>query len=57
MDQVIFLGTGGARMVMSSQVLSTGGMILEMDDTLLSIDPGPGAIVHANREGIPNSRR
>jgi len=52
MDQVIFLGTGGARMVMSSQVLSTGGFILEMDDTLLSIDPGPGAIVHATREGI-----
>ena len=52
MNQLIFLGTGGARVVMSSQVLSTGGIILEMDDTLLSIDPGPGAIVHATREGI-----
>ena len=52
MDQLIFLGTGGARMVMSSQVLSTGGFILEMDDTLLSIDPGPGAIVHATREKL-----
>lgn len=52
MDQLIFLGTGGARVVMSRQVLSTGGLILKMDDTLLSIDPGPGAIVHAIREGI-----
>lgn len=52
MDQLIFLGTGGARMVMSSQVLSTGGIILEMNDTLLSIDPGPGAIVNAARQGL-----
>ena len=39
-------------MVMSSQVLSTGGFILEMNNTLLSIDPGPGAIVHAARLGF-----
>lgn len=52
MDQITFLGTGGARVVMSSQVLSTGGFILEMNNTLLSIDPGPGAIVHAARLGF-----
>lgn len=52
MDQVTFLGTGGARMVMTSQVLSTGGLLLEMNNTLLSIDPGPGAIVHAARLGF-----
>ena len=52
MDQLIFLGTGGARVVMSTQSLSTGGIILEMNDTLLSIDPGPGAIVHAARMGL-----
>lgn len=53
MDQLIFLGTGGARVVMSTQSLSTGGIILEMGGNLLSIDPGPGAIVHATRMGIP----
>lgn len=52
MDQLIFLGTGGARMIMPRQLLNTGGIILEMDNTLLSIDPGPGAIVHGVREGI-----
>lgn len=52
MDQLIFLGTGGSRVVMSSQVLSTGGIILKMDDTLLSIDPGPGAIVHGIQQGL-----
>jgi len=52
MDQITFLGTGGARVVMSTQALSTGGFILEMNDTLLSIDPGPGAIVHSARMGL-----
>jgi ribonuclease BN (tRNA processing enzyme) len=52
MDQIVFLGTGGARRVMSSQVLSTGGIILKMNGTMLSIDPGPGAIIRATQERI-----
>jgi len=56
MDKITFLGTGGARMVMSSQVLSTGGIILEMNGTMVSIDPGPGAIVKATEQGIPYER-
>jgi len=52
MDRIIFLGTGGARMIMSRQVLSTGGFILEMNGTMLSVDPGPGAIVRAAQEKV-----
>ncbi|NLK00662.1 MAG: MBL fold metallo-hydrolase [Clostridia bacterium] len=52
MDRIVFLGTGGSRRVMARQILSTGGFILEMNDTMMSIDPGPGAIVRAAQEEI-----
>jgi len=56
MDRIVFLGTGGARNVMTSQVLSTGGFILEIKNTLLSVDPGPGAVLRAAQEKINISR-
>ncbi|NLO89214.1 MAG: MBL fold metallo-hydrolase [Clostridia bacterium] len=56
MDRIVFLGTGGARNVMTSQVLSTGGFILEIKKTLLSVDPGPGAVLRAAQEKIDISR-
>lgn len=40
-----FLGTGGARFVVSRQIRSTAGIWLKYLDTNLYIDPGPGAIV------------
>ncbi|HBT20829.1 MAG TPA: MBL fold hydrolase [Peptococcaceae bacterium] len=52
MDRIIFLGTGGARNVMTTQVLSTGGFILEIKNTMLSVDPGPGAVLRAAQEKV-----
>jgi len=40
-----FLGTGGARFVVSKQLRSTAGIWLNYKGTNVYIDPGPGAIV------------
>jgi len=40
-----FLGTGGARFTMISQIRATGGIWLSYDGFNFSIDPGPGALV------------
>lgn len=49
---VKFLGTGGARFVVSRQIRATGGLWLKYKETNLYIDPGPGALVRmrASRE-------
>lgn len=53
-----FVGTGGARIVASKQVRSTGGLWLHYRNTNLYIDPGPGALVriHASRDHLKPSR-
>jgi phosphoribosyl 1,2-cyclic phosphodiesterase len=48
---ITFVGTGGARMVASKQVRSTGGLWFHYRDTDLYIDPGPGALVHIHGSG------
>lgn len=54
--RITFLGTGGGRFVLITQLRSTGGWILKMDGEMLHIDPGPGALVRA-RERKVNLRR
>lgn len=43
-----FLGTGGGRHVMTSQMRRTAGIRLVHGDTHVHIDPGPGALVFSN---------
>lgn len=45
MNRVIFLGTGGARLVVFQQIRASGGMWMELDGTTLLVDPGPGSLV------------
>jgi phosphoribosyl 1,2-cyclic phosphodiesterase len=45
MNFIKFLGTAGARVVVSRQVRASGGIWLSLDGTSLYIDPGPGALV------------
>jgi ribonuclease BN (tRNA processing enzyme) len=52
LNSITFLGTGGARIMLSTQVLATGGMIVELEDTAFSLDPGPGALVNSFKYGI-----
>jgi ribonuclease BN (tRNA processing enzyme) len=51
-DKIIFLGTGGARVMISTQLLASGGIWLSLGDTQILIDPGPGAIVQVNKRKL-----
>jgi len=45
MDRIKFLGTAGARFVVSKQVRASGGVWFTLDDTNFLVDPGPGTLV------------
>ena len=51
-NRLVFLGTGGARFMLARQLLATAGMWVELEGQRLSIDPGPGALVHAVCRGF-----
>ncbi len=48
--KLTFLGTGGGRYVTGRQKRRTAGIILKTEETQLHIDPGPGALIYANKE-------
>ena len=52
MNRIIFLGSGGARIMLSTQILATGGMIISLDGTNFSLDPGPGALLNILKHNI-----
>ncbi|MEO0090532.1 MAG: MBL fold metallo-hydrolase [candidate division WOR-3 bacterium] len=45
MDRIIFLGSGGARIVVFKQIRASGGIWLTLNNKNLLIDPGPGSLV------------
>ena len=45
MNKLKFLGTAGARFVVTRQLRKSGGIWLTLDDTNVLIDPGPGSLV------------
>lgn len=51
-DTIIFLGTGGARVVVANQLLASGGMWLSLSGTELLLDPGPGCIVQSTKRKL-----
>ena len=53
MDQIVFLGTGGARVVVSKQIRASGGMWFSLRNTQFIVDPGPGALVRATGKRKP----
>jgi phosphoribosyl 1,2-cyclic phosphodiesterase len=44
-DYIKFLGTGGARVVVTNQFRASGGAWLDLGGTRLMLDPGPGSLV------------
>ncbi len=50
--KIIFLGTAGDSIVTAKQLRASGGIILEVDNTQLHIDPGPGALTMASMYGV-----
>ena len=49
---ICFLGTGGSPRCMLTQVAHTGGFMLNFPGFALHTDPGPGAILQANRYNL-----
>jgi len=47
-----FLGTAGARFMVSKQHAASGGLWLNLSGTEIMIDPGPGAIVQVNKRKL-----
>jgi phosphoribosyl 1,2-cyclic phosphodiesterase len=51
-NTITFLGTAGARFMVSKQLAASGGMWLDVDGMQVLIDPGPGSIVQATRRKL-----
>jgi phosphoribosyl 1,2-cyclic phosphodiesterase len=57
-SRIIFLGTGGARILVFKQLLASGGMWMELTspsgggEARFHIDPGPGALVQATKRKL-----
>lgn len=51
-DRVIFLGTAGARVMVATQLLASGGLWLHLGGTQLLLDPGPGTLVQAAKRKL-----
>jgi len=47
--RIYVIGSGGARYVMMTQMRRTGGLVLEKDNQLIYIDPGPGALIYGRK--------
>jgi ribonuclease BN (tRNA processing enzyme) len=45
MNKIKFLGTAGARFVVTKQLRKSGGIWITLDDTDLLIDPAPGTLI------------
>ena len=52
MNRIVFLGTGGARVLVFKQLLASGGLWIEQADARISLDPGPGALVQAAKRKL-----
>ncbi len=51
-DHLTFLGTGGARFMIISQTLASGGIWMNLAGTEILLDPGPGSIVQATKQNF-----
>ena len=51
-DTIIFLGTGGARIMVANQILASGGLWLNLSGTEILVDPGPGSIVQSTKRKL-----
>jgi len=51
-NRIVFLGTGGARVLVFKQLLASGGLWIEQADARICLDPGPGALVQATKRKL-----
>ena len=55
-DAITFLGTAGARFVVTRQFLASGGAWLNLGGTQILLDPGPGSLVQATKRKLDPSK-
>lgn len=53
MSEIIFLGTAGARYVVAKQLRASAGTIINIENSYLLLDPGPGTLVYLAKRKIP----
>ena len=51
-DTITFLGTAGARFMVTKQLAASGGLWLNLSGTEILVDPGPGAIVQFTKRKL-----
>ncbi len=51
-DTITFLGTAGARFMVSRQLAASGGLWLSLSGTEILVDPGPGSIVQSTKRKL-----
>ena len=51
-DTITFLGTAGARFTVTTQILASGGLWLNLSGTEILLDPGPGCIVQSTKRKL-----
>ena len=51
-DTVTFLGTAGARFMVSRQLAASGGLWLNLNGTEILVDPGPGSLVQSTKRKL-----
>lgn len=55
-DSIVFLGTAGARVMVTNQILASGGAWLNLGGTQVLLDPGPGCLVQAVKRKLDPSK-
>lgn len=55
-DTITFLGTAGARFVVTRQFLASGGAWLNLGNTQILFDPGPGSLVQSAKIKLDASK-
>ena len=51
-DTITFLGTAGARFMVTKQLTASGGLWLSLNGTEILVDPGPGSIVQSTKRKL-----
>jgi ribonuclease BN (tRNA processing enzyme) len=51
-NTLTFLGTAGARVMVANQIQASGGIWLNLNDSEVLIDPGPGSIVQSTKRKL-----
>ena len=51
-ETITFLGTAGARFMVSQQLAASGGIWLSLNGTEILVDPGPGSIVQSTKRKL-----